>query len=264
VQIILDGSDSNTATLALGYAQSILSNYSVEIRKNQLLKTGAVSIPQQIPQPLNILPRVWYNEDLDSHNNIIPGLIAVIMMVIAALLTSLTIAREWEQGTMEQLIATPVKAPELIIGKMIPYFLIGLLDVFLAFLMGEFVFQVPFRGNILFLQAMAAIFMVGALSLGIVISIYARTQLLASQLAMVLTLMPSFLLSGFFASIANMPYIIQLVTYLVPARYFITILRGIYLKGIGIEVLYIEVILLAIFGISMFLIANLKFKKKIG
>ena len=185
------------------------------------------------------------------------------MMVIAALLTSLTVAREWERGTMEQLISTPVKGRELILGKLLPYFAIGMFDVLLAVLMGEFLFQVPLRGNVALLFGMAAIFLVGALSLGMVISIVTKSQLLASQLAMVMTFLPSFLLSGFMYAISNMPKPIQMITYLIPARYFVALLKGIYLKGIGLDILCIEAGLLTIFGVMMLALANVKFKKKL-
>jgi ABC-2 type transport system permease protein len=218
---------------------------------------------RMIHTPLDLRPRVWFNADMESKNYIIPGLIAVIMMVIAALLTSLTVAREWESGTMEQLISTPLKGSELILGKLLPYFAIGMLDVLLAVVMGQFLFRVPLRGNVALLFAMAAIFLAGALSLGMVISIVTKSQLLASQLAMVLTFLPSFLLSGFMYAIGNMPHAIQLVTYLIPARYFVTLLKGIYLKGIGLEILALEAGLLTVFGAAMVLFANLKFKKKL-
>ena len=190
-------------------------------------------------------------------------LIAVIMMVIAALLTSLTIAREWERGTMEQLISTPVKGPELILGKLLPYFAIGMFDVLLAVLMGEFLFDVPLRGNAALLFAMAAVFLVGALSLGLLISVSTKSQLLASQLAMVMTFLPAFLLSGFMYTVSNMPQFIQMVTYLIPARYFVALLKGIYLKGIGLQILYLEAALLTLFGIMMIAMANVKFRKKL-
>ena len=194
---------------------------------------------------------VWFNADLESKNYIIPGLIAVIMMVIAALLTSLTIAREWENGTMEQLIATPVAGGELLLGKVMPYFAIGLLDVGLAVLMGQCLFHVPMRGSLAALFLMASVFLVGVLAMGITISIVAKSQLLASQLAMTLTFLPSFLLSGFMFMIVNMPRPIQAVTYLVPARYFVALLRGIYQKGVGLELLAGDAALLSVFGVVM-------------
>ena len=259
VQIIADGSDSNTATIAMGYADVVALAYSQGVAVNTLRRTGG----RMIQTPVDLRPRVWFNADMESKNYIIPGLIAVIMMVIAALLTSLTVAREWESGTMEQLISTPLKGSELILGKLLPYFAIGMLDVLLAVVMGQFLFRVPLRGNVALLFAMAAIFLAGALSLGMVISIVTKSQLLASQLAMVLTFLPSFLLSGFMYAIGNMPHAIQLVTYLIPARYFVALLKGIYLKGIGLEILALEAGLLTLFGAAMVLFANLKFKKKL-
>jgi ABC-2 type transport system permease protein len=170
----------------------------------------------------------------------IPGLIAVIMNVIAALLTSLTVAREWESGTMEQLISTPVRGPELILGKLLPYFSIGMFDVLLAVLMGKFLFQVPLRGNAALVFSTAAIFLTGVLSLGILISIVTKSQLLSSQVAMIVTYLPALLLSGLMFAITNMPKPLQLITYLIPARYFVKLLRGIYLKGLGLELLALE------------------------
>jgi ABC-2 type transport system permease protein len=259
VQIIVDGSDSNTATIAMGYADVVALAYSQGVAVNTLRRTGG----RMIQTPVDLRPRVWFNADMESKNYIIPGLIAVIMMVIAALLTSLTVAREWESGTMEQLISTPLKGSELILGKLLPYFAIGMLDVLLAVVMGQFLFRVPLRGNVALLFAMAAIFLAGALSLGMVISIVTKSQLLASQLAMVLTFLPSFLLSGFMYAIGNMPPAIQFVTYLIPARCFVALLKGIYLKGIGLEILALEAGLLTVFGAAMVLFANLKFKKKL-
>ena len=259
VQIIVDGSDSNTATIAMGYADVVALTYSQGVALNAIRRTGG----RMIHTPVDLRPRVWFNADMESKNYIIPGLIAVIMMVIAALLTSLTVAREWESGTMEQLISTPVKGSELILGKLLPYFAIGMLDVLLAVLMGQFLFHVPLRGNVALLFAMAAIFLAGALSLGMLISIVTKSQLLASQLAMVLTFLPSFLLSGFMYAIGNMPQAIQFVTYLIPARYFVALLKGIYLKGIGLEILALEAALLTVFGAAMVLFANVKFKKRL-
>ena len=211
--------------------------------------------------PLDLRPRVWFNADLESRNYIIPGLIAVIMMIIAALLTSLTVAREWERGTMEQLIATPVRGSELIVGKLMPYFALGMADVLVTVLLGEFLFHVPLRGSPALLVGMAGVFLAGGLALGLLISVVARGQLLATQMAMVGTFLPAFLLSGFMFSIANMPAPIQLFTYLVPARYFVALLKGIYLKGVGLEILAGEALLLAAFALVVLLVANAKFRK---
>jgi len=259
VQLIVDGSDSNTATVAMGYADVVALTYSQDVAIRAIQRLGG----PRLHLPVDLRPRTWFNPDMESKNYIIPGLIAVIMMVIAALLTSLTVAREWERGTMEQLISTPVKGRELILGKLLPYFAIGMLDVLLAVLMGEFLFQVPLRGNVALLFGMAAIFLAGALSLGMVISIVTKSQLLASQLAMVLTFLPSFLLSGFMYAISNMPRPIQIMTHLIPARYFVALLKGIYLKGVGLEILAIEAGLLALFGVALVALANAKFRKKL-
>jgi ABC-2 type transport system permease protein len=259
VQMIVDGSDSTTATIAIGYAEAVTQAFSREVVLSRLRRAGGPS-PNA---PLEVCPRVWFNEDMSSRNYIVPGLIAVIMMVIAALLTSLTVAREWERGTMEQLISTPVKGWELIVGKLLPYFAIGMLDVSLAMVMGELLFQVPLRGSAALVFATAAVFLAGALSMGILISIVTKNQLVANQLAVVTTFVPSFLLSGFMYAIANMPVAIRVITYVIPARYFVALLKGIYLKGVGLEVLGLEAGLLTAFGIVMGLVANRKFKKKL-
>ncbi len=259
-QGIVDGSDSNTATIVLGYLETVARTYNQDLAIEQAARTSG----RTVTIPLDLRPRVWFNADMESKNYIIPGLIAVIMMVIAAMLTSLTMAREWETGTMEQVISTPLKGSELILGKLLPYFGIGMLDVLIAVLMGEFLFEVPLRGNVALLFSMAAVFLAGALSLGMLISIVTKAQLLASQLAMVVTFLPAFLLSGFMYDISNMPPVIQAITHIVPARYFVSLLKGIYLKGIGLELLMVEAALLAVFGLLMLLAANLVFKKKMA
>lgn len=259
VQIIVDGSDSNTATIAIGYATQAVQAYAQDLTIREIRRTTG----RTVSVPLDVRPRVWFNTDMESKNYIIPGLIAVIMMVIAALLTSLTVAREWERGTMEQIISTPIKGQELIAGKLLPYFALGMLDVLLAVLMGQFLFHVPLRGSVPLLFGVAAIFLAGSLSLGMLISIVTKNQLLASQLAMVLTFLPSFLLSGFMYAITNMPPAIQAVTYLVPARYFVELLKGIYLKGVGLDVLGLDAALLTVFGVAMVGLANVKFRKKL-
>lgn len=251
LQVIVDGSDSNTATIALGYISAITETWS------QRLKGGLIT-PLIDPRV-----RVWYNPELKSRNFIIPGLIAVIMAVITALLTSLTIAREWERGTMEQLISTPVTVPELILGKLIPYFFIGFMDVLLSILLAVSLFDVPLRGSPLLLMMLSSIFLFGGLSLGILISIVAKTQLVASQIAMIATFLPAFLLSGFMYSISNMPKPLQLFTHIIPARYFVTMLKGIFMKGSTLKLLMFETILLSVFGFIVFVAAIKTFKKKV-
>ncbi|MDD5729839.1 MAG: ABC transporter permease [Candidatus Omnitrophica bacterium] len=258
VQLLVDGSDSNTATIAIGYANGVVSGYN-----NKFIKGAPGRIAANGTGVIEMRPRVWFNPELKSRNFIIPGLVAVIMMIIAALLTSLTVAREWERGTMEQLISTPVKSVELVLGKFIPYFCIGLFDMLIAVVMGQFLFHVPLRGSVSLLFCLSAVFLTGALSLGMLISIATKSQLLASQLAVIATFLPAFLLSGFMYSISNMPKAIQLVSHLIPARYFVTILKGIYLKGVGLRILAMEVLYLALFSFVAFALAVRKFKKKV-
>lgn len=256
-QLIVDGSDSNTATIAIGYAKTVTDSYTSSL----MLKTAQRQGARKVGIPLEAKPRIWFNQNMQAKNYIIPGLIAVIMVVISALLTSLTVAREWENGTMEQLLTTPLQPRELILGKLVPYFAIGMFDVLLAVLIGEFLFQVPLRGNGALVFAMAALFLPGALTMGMLAGILTRSQLVASQLAMVLTFLPSFLLSGFMYSIANMPPFLQGLTYVVPARFFVAILKRIYLKGAGLEMLIMEAVGLVVFAVVLIVVANIKLKK---
>jgi ABC-2 type transport system permease protein len=259
VQLLIDGSDANTATIARGYVKSVVSAYNVQLLTTTLRQRGIEPV-----KSLDARTRIWFNMGLTSTWFIVPGVIAMIIMIIAALLTSICIAREWERGTMEQLISTPVKAKEMVIGKFIPYFTIGFFDLTLGVLMARFLFQVPFRGNYLLLIVMSWLFLMGALSQGILISIVARTQLMASQLASLSTMIPTIILSGFIYPIFNMPKALQLVTYLIPARYYIVILRELFLKGAGISNMWDEAVFLALFALVMFGLSIKKFKKKVA
>ncbi|HSN38886.1 MAG TPA: ABC transporter permease [Burkholderiales bacterium] len=251
-QVLADGADANTATVALGYVEAITNRFN----EAQLGTRVELAIDNRL--------RVWYNPELKSRWFIIPGLIAVIMTVITALLTSLTVAREWESGTMEQLIATPVQPVELFLGKMTPYFLIGVADVLIAVAMGVWIFGVPLRGSFPFLLGVSAVFLVGGLSLGILISTVAKSQLVASQVAMVATFLPAFLLSGFLYSIDNMPRPLQIVTHVVQARYYVEVLKNIFLKASPPVYLLNELVFLTIFALIVFAVALRKFRKKIG
>jgi len=259
LQLIVDGSDANTATICMGYVRSVVSNYNVRLLTNALSGYGISSA-----RTINARGRIWFNMGLTSTWFIIPGVLAMVIMIISALLSSLCIAREWERGTMEQLISTPVKAPELVIGKFIPYFVIGFFDLAVGVIMARVLFQVPFRGSYLLLIFLSSLFLTGALSQGILISVIARTQLMASQLASLSTLIPTVLLSGFVYPIFNMPKAIQLVTYFVPARYYMTVLRGLFLKGNGLYELWSQTLFLFLFGFLMFIVAVTRFKKKVS
>ena len=238
LQAIVDGSDANTATIILAYARAIVQTYSLKVQLQG----------KRLTLPVRAETRVWFNEELVSRNMIVPGLVAMIMMIVAAMLTSPTIAREWERGTMEQLAATPVSRAEVILGKMLPYIAVGLIDMVAISLLGMFLFDVPFRGDPLLFLVLSTFFLIGALGLGIVISVLGRTQLLATQVAMLATFLPAVLLSGFMYAITVMPKPLQLITYLVPARYFLVVTRGIFLKGVGFEVLYIQGLLMVVFA----------------
>ena len=254
VQALVDGSDANTATFALTYARGIVAAYSA-----RALLGGRVVAPRVTAET-----RVWYNEELKSSHMIVPGLIAVIMMIIAAMLTSLTIAREWERGTMEQLAATPVHPAEVIVGKLLPYLVIGMVDVLVTGFIGDAVFHVPFRGSIVYFLGASFLFLLGTLSLGILVSAALKSQMLAVQVAMVVTYLPSFLLSGFMFDIINMPKPLQLISLVVPARYFITLVRGIMLKGVGPSVLWPYGLGMFVFGAVGLLAAVRAFKKEIA
>ncbi len=253
VQLLLDGSDANTATIALNYVEAIVARHSAE-----LLLRG-----RTVPAPVEAEIRIWYNETLESRNMIVPGLMAVVMSVIAAMLTSLTIAREWERGTMEQLAATPVRGIEIVLGKLLPYVAIGLFDVFMVVGVGFFLFGVPFRGSILLLGGLSLLFLVGALGIGMFISAVAGSQVFAMQAAMVATFLPALLLSGFLFDIAGMPRVVQGLTFLVPARYFMAVTRGVLLKGVGASVLWPQAVSMLVFALVGLGLATRVFKKEI-
>jgi ABC-2 type transport system permease protein len=251
VEIIVDGSESNMAMITQGYVAGIADLFTRRL---------AVTVPAPL---IDVRSRVWFNPDLKSRNFLIPGLIAIIMSVIIALLISLTVSREWDRGTMEQLISTPVKASELIMGKMVPYFIIGFVDTVVAVILSVTLLEVPLKGSITLLAIASSIFLFGGLSFGIFISIIARNQLTASQFSMLSSFLPSFMLSGFIFTISNMPHILQAITYIVPARYFVSILKGIFLKGVGMEALILEFVFLSLYALLVFAVANRMFKKRI-
>ncbi len=253
VQLLLDGADANTATIAMNYADAIVAGESVDL----------VLQGRELPAMVEAETRIWYNETLESRNMVVPGLVAAIMSIIAAMLTSLTIAREWERGTMEQLAATPVRALEIVLGKLLPYVAIGLFDVAMTVAVGVWIFGVPFRGSVLLLAGMSLLFLVGALGVGIFISAIAGSQVFAMQAAMVATYLPAVLLSGFLFDISAMPVALQAVTFLVPARYFVVVTRGILLKGVGAGVLWPQAVFMTVFAVVGLGLATRVFKKEI-
>lgn len=254
LQALVDGSDANTATIALNYADGIVQGF-----RGRMLTGGRLPEP-----PVSAEVRVWYNESLASRNMIVPGLIAVIMAIVAAMLTSLTIAREWERGTMEQLASTPVSRLEVVAGKLAPYLAIGLLDVLIATALGIVVFHVPFRGSLLFLLIASLLFLLACCGLGLFISAALRSQLLAMQVSLLATYLPSFLLSGFAFDIVNMPWPLRALSAAVPARYFVPIAKGVFLKGVGLAVLWPELLALAGFAAAGVALAARAFHKDLA
>jgi ABC-2 type transport system permease protein len=208
--------------------------------------------------------RVWYNSSLESKNYVVPGLIGVILMILAGQLTSLTIAREWEMGTMEQVLSTPLRPAEIVLGKMLAYFLVGLVDSVLSVTVAITIFTVPFRGSFLFLAVSTCLFLWCALFSGIWISAGTRSQVQAYQMGMLISFLPGFLLSGFTFSIDTMPKVIQGISYFFPARYFVTIVKGVFLKGVGFRLLWVEVAFLALYGTLIFVMAVRKMNQKVA
>jgi ABC-2 type transport system permease protein len=254
VELVLDGSDAKTATVALGYAEAIARSFSARV----------VLAQQQVAPAVRAETRVWYNESLDGSAMIVPGLIAVIMSIIAAMLTSLTIAREWERGTMEQLAATPVSRSELIFGKLLPYLAIGTVDVAVALAAALYVFDVPFRGSLAVFALSSLVFLLGVLSLGIFLSTKLKSQLLATQASLFATWMPALILSGFMYAISNMPTVLQLASRVIPARYFVSIMRAVFLRGVGLDVLWGPLLGLSLYAVAVIALSIRTFKKELA
>ncbi len=259
IQAIVDASDNNTANIAIGYTDAILTGYSASLQANWIQARGY----PRIRAPLTIDARTWFNEDLESRAFILPGVIAIVMSVIGTFLTSLTIAREWEHGTMEQLVSTPVTPFEVITGKLVPYFVIGMIATAMCTAVGVYWFQIPFRGSLLTLFAGRALFLASVLGLGCGISAFARAQLVACQISIVATYMPSFILSGFIFAIDQMPAPIRAITYLVAARYYDSVLKGVFLKGIGLWELRDELLAMAALAAAAGAFAISRFRKRI-
>lgn len=251
--LIVDGADANMAAAAGSYSSIIVS---------QVIKDN---LPPGFELPgIRISRQVLYNPDLKSSHFFVPGLIAIILMMISALLTSVTIAREKESGTMEQLLTTPITPRQIIIGKTLPYIGLALLDGILVLGFGVFHFGVPFTGSTLLLFGFGVIYVISALAIGIFISTIVKTQQLAMMGAMMVTVLPSVMLSGFIFEIKNMPLVLQVITHIVPARYFLLIIRGIMLKGSGIELLWVEAFFLVVLAIVLLSVATKKFKLRVG
>ena len=260
VQVVLDATDANTTNIATGYAQGVIALAAARLEARWQRAHG---ITPTTFGSVDLEPRVWFNEGLDSRNFIIPAVVAVILSLVGAQLTSLTISREWERGTMEGLIATPVTAFEVMIGKLVPYFLVGLVDAAFCIAAAVFWFEVPFRGDVATLVLTTALFDLVVLGIGYLVSVRIKSQLGASQVALVLTMLPATLLSGYTFPIDQMPAPIRAVSILVYARYYVTILRAIFLKGSGITDLAVPILALLLYAAVVMWIAARAFKKRI-
>lgn len=260
VQVVLDATDANTASLAAGYARAVVGGFSADVQLEQLRRTGLTALPQ----PVAANARVWFNEQLESRNFIIPGVVALVLALVGAQLASLTVAREWERGTMELLLSTPVTRAELMLGKLLPYFCIGLLDAAICLGFALLVYRLPFRGSYATLLLAIVLFLAVVLSIGYLVSASIRSQIGASQVALLLTIMPISLLSGFAFPIDQMPPAIQGLTYVVYARYFVTALKAVFLKGSGVAALWPQLLALAVYAACVLGLAARAFRKRLA
>jgi ABC-2 type transport system permease protein len=259
VQLDADGSDANSANISIGYASQIISTYSRSI---------VTEVRKQFPhlsRPAIVYPevRVWYNPDLTSRNFMVPGVLALVLMIITMTLTSLAVVKEKEIGTLEQLMVTPIKPYQLIIGKLLPFVLIAGLDMMLVILVARFWFDVPLQGSVALLLGLSGLFVLTTLGLGLFVSTISKTQQQAMMTAQFFFFMPFMFLSGFAFPIENMPQAIQYITYLIPLRYFIVIIRGVFLKGIGIHELWPQAVALLAFGVTIFTLSVMRFRKRL-
>jgi ABC-2 type transport system permease protein len=259
VQVIFDGSDSNTATIALGYLKAVAAGFDIALQEQRIRRAGL----KMVDMPLEARIRVWFNPELKSKNFIIPGLTGVIMMAICSVMTALSVSKEKETGTLEQLISTPITSLELLLGKLLPYLAVGLVDLALVVGAAVLIFDVPFRGSYINLFIISLIFLIGSLSWGLFVSVVAKSQIQASQISVISAFLPSFLLSGFIYPIENMPVALQALTFIVPARYFVEVLKGLFLQGVGLTVLWPQVLALVIYAVLVLNLARKKFTKRV-
>lgn len=253
--VIADGSETNTASFVKNYVDGAFQKW---LFLESLKEKRAYTIPQATPEI-----RFWYNEQLESRNFLLPGSVALIMTLIGTLLTALVVSREWERGTMEALMSTPVSILELVLGKLIPYFIMGMLSMFLCVLVAVFYYHVPFRGSIAVLILSTAIFLICALGIGLLISTLSKNQVVASQIALITAFLPSYMLSGFIFEISSMPFYLQFITYFVPARYFVQILQTLFLVGNVWSLIFWNSLYLILFGVVIFTLTALKTVKRL-
>ncbi len=259
VQVVLDGADANSANILLGYASQIISSYSQEllVEYSGLLHGHRIGLVR--PEP-----RIWFNPDLLSSNFMVPGVVALVLMIITMTLTSLGIVKEKEIGTLEQLMVTPIKPYQLILGKLIPFIIIGFFDMVIVLAVARYWFEVPLVGSVPLLFGLSALFILTTLGLGLFISTISKSQQQAMLIAQFFFFMPFMFLSGFSFPIANMPEVIQYVTYLIPLRYFLEIVRAVFLKGATLNELWPQATALAVFGVAILSLSVMRFQKNLG
>ncbi len=259
VQVLADGSDANTANISLNYAAQITAGYAQSLLTNRLMRAGGISVPAVVSET-----RVWFNPDLRSANFMIPGVVALILLIITTTFTSAAIVREKEAGTIEQIMVTPIRPYQFILGKLLPFIIIGFVDVVLVLGVAVNWFGIPLKGSILLLFGLSGLFLLTTLGLGLFVSTISRTQQQAMMTAQFFIFFPFIFLSGFTFPIDNMPTIVQMITYVVPLRYFITIVRGLFLKGVGLEILWPQALALFAFGLAILSLAVARFQKRLG
>ena len=262
VQLLIDGTDANVGGVAMGYFIAAAQGYSLDITQRMLNEQGGAGLLKNFPL-LSQRLRIWYNQTLRTENFIVPGLIATILMILGVLMTSQSVAREYERGTMEQLIVSPVKVYELIIGKLVPYILIGFVQVILVTLIAVLVFHVPLKGSLLLLTFTTFLFLVSAMGIGFLFSAVTKSQQVAMQMSFVGTMLPSLLLSGFIYPINSMPLALRVFSYIVPAKYFLVVLRGIFLKNSGVVVLMPQILIMILISVIVLTLCIIKTKKSL-
>lgn len=260
IQALFDGSDGNTASVSAGYLQGVVAKFSSEIMMDLKRKSGLMVIPAGT---ISAEPRVWYNPELKTRNFMVPGIVGLLLSIITLILTSLAVVKEKEIGTMEQLIVTPIKSYQLIIGKLVPFVVLGFAAVVIVLTAMRIIFNIPIKGDIFFLFLSSFFYILSTLGLGLFVSTISKTQQQAMMIAIFAVMMPMIFLSGFAFPIENMPEIIQWVSYIIPLKYFITIIRGVILKGLGFADLWLEAVVLLGSGILILGISSLQFQKRL-
>ncbi len=258
LQVILDGSDSNTAAVTLGYVNAVLESFSAQILAEIVVERAPSAFSRP---PFTTRPRIWFNPELKSVYFIVPGIIGVIMMVVAVGLTSMALVQEREQGTMEALLASPLRPLPMVVGKLVPYGLIALIDILLILAASVLLFRLPFRGDLLTLIVPTCLFLLASLGMGLLISTLVDSQQAAWMTSLVLTLLPAIILSGFIFPLESMPWVVQTISYFFPLRYFLVVLRGVILKGAGFDDLLPQIQALAVFAFVILAVNAWRFQK---